>query len=234
MKFGWKRSGRNQAPGAGSTLWWGRLYLTQSSSLIWSGWSFAAFTSTSVSGAGGCAGVGVVGGDQDQRPLRSDHLEGELDQVVVDAAVAIGVDQDQLRKLVLVAEVARDPDALLEAAAALGVDVEAHPRQVGDRQQHRRVADRDRRGPVVGAVGIALGLARCGRGRSRMRARPRPALTAPCQSAASATSTTGSHKNRCRTNVPALILTRVASGLEVLRVGALDLRVALVAVGRSR
>jgi len=34
-----------------------------------------------------CAGVGVVGGDQDERPLRSDHLEGELDQLVIDAAV---------------------------------------------------------------------------------------------------------------------------------------------------
>ena len=107
---------------------------------------------------GRMAGVRVVGGDQDQRPLGPDHLEGELDQVVVDAAVAIGVDQDQLGKLVPVAEVACHPDALLETAAALGVDVEPDPRQIGDREQHGGVADCDRWGAVAAAVGIALGL----------------------------------------------------------------------------
>ena len=35
-------------------------------------------------------GVGVVGGDQNEGPLWPQHLERELDQVVVDPAVAVG------------------------------------------------------------------------------------------------------------------------------------------------
>ena len=159
-------------------------------------------------------GVRVVGGDQDQRPLGPDHLEGELDQVVVDAAVAIGVDQDQLGKHVPVAEVACHPDALLETAAPLGVDVEADACQIGDRQQHRRVADRDRWGAVAAAVGIALGLGGVDVAAAERRLARPPGAPLACQSPSQAASNTSS---------PAFAFTPSRPILEVLRVGALDL-----------
>ena len=92
-----------------------------------------------------------------------------------DRAVRAERDDDQLRQVVLVAQLADQAEALGPLAAAARVGAVALVGEVRQRQQHRRVADRDRRPAEVDVLArlLLLDPAAGGVGRGRAQRQQR-------------------------------------------------------------
>ena len=93
--------------------------------------------------SGRVSGIRVVGGDQSEDALLPEDLERLGDQAWVHPPVSVRVDQDQMGEAMLPLQPGGDVDRLAKSPAATGVHRISHRVQVGDRQDHRRVADRD-------------------------------------------------------------------------------------------
>lgn len=121
----------------------------------------------------GADDVGVVAGaatklergDQAEDAFGSDQVEGLLELVLGEGGVGAERDHDQVGEAVLALVVAHHVQPLVDLAAAAGVDLVALVGEVGEGEQHRRVADRERRVPAgvdllrrLRALGAAAGL----------------------------------------------------------------------------
>jgi hypothetical protein len=90
-----------------------------------------------------------------RRPAwRTTRAFGAVDLAAGDRGVGAEGHDDEVGEAALVALAAEHADALLELAAAARVDVVALLREVGEREQHHAVADRERRprGDLLGAA----------------------------------------------------------------------------------
>ena len=83
--------------------------------------------------------------DQAEGALLADDVERVVDVVLAHRPVGAERQDDQPRQLVAPSQVADQRQALAVLTAAAGVRAVALVGDVGEREQHRRVADRDRR-----------------------------------------------------------------------------------------